>query len=307
MLTLKRILFPTDFSIGAEHAFEHASRLALEFDAELHVLNVMPPNKPAPEDPMDYLGLEKENLDTWSDAAHPQVSGNLKVVHARVQVTSPPEGIIYYADNHHIDLIVMSTHGRRGLDHFLVGSVAEDVVRHATCPTYTVREAVSPTRSDSIRSVLVPIDFSSASVLPVTYAKELCARRGADLKLLHVVEEAVFPTTYGVDSVAIAVPKILERSRIAMQRLVDSTPGPDVRTSTHVLIGHVAKGIVDFIDENGIDLVVMATHGHGGIERLVIGSVTEKVIRTANCPVLSLKAAARHFVAADAPEVVPVI
>lgn len=286
-MTIQKILFPTDFTATSERAFSAAAQLADVFDAELHVLNAAVETYELPEDPMGYLDLRKESDDTWTDAFSHEALTRSRVVHAQVRGTSPSDGILEYADQQAVDLIVMATHGRRGLDRFLLGSVAEDVVRRASCPVLTLRDPA--TAAGNWKRILVPLDFDESASATLAYAKELAATSGAELDLLHVIEEAVFPTIYGVDSFAVAVPSLVEESRHALTELAERTDGPGAPYTCHVRIGHPATEIAGFAAENDADLIAMATHGYSGIQHLILGSVAAKVVRTAPCPVITMK------------------
>ncbi|MEX0725430.1 MAG: universal stress protein [Planctomycetaceae bacterium] len=143
MITLKRILFPTDFSPQADKAREYAYSLAEKFDAELHIVCVVQDVAlMAPEMPGTFA-MPITNLDEVVKAAeqslhrYPACAGKAPV---RVVRTGEPfVEIIRYAKERNIDLIVLGTHGRTGLTHVLLGSVAERVVRKAGCPVLTVR------------------------------------------------------------------------------------------------------------------------------------------------------------------------
>lgn len=302
MLQLRKILFPTDFSACAESAFAHAVHLAGRFDAELHVLNVALPYEEDPNNPMAHYALRKEDFVTWTDEASGGVeTGHLRMIHAQMRVVSPAMGIISYADDHDMDLVVMGTHGRHGIDRLFLGSVAEEVVRLSTCPVFTVRQHTDATQTpvEAIRRILVPIDYSPSSTLSLAYARELAATYGARLDLLHVVQDAVLPTAYGVEATAVAVPEVLDRARQALVDLIDQTPGADVPTTHHVFIGNPAYDIVDFAADVGADLIVIATHGLTGIKRLLLGSITEKVVRRAPCPVFTVKSFGKSLLPAD--------
>lgn len=145
MIRLQRILLPTDFSELSAHSVSYATALAERFEAELHVLHVV--EEPAVAVPeyggiavwQEYLQTARrmatEKLATLPD---PQWSATHPVVRQIRQGTAFVE-IIRYAREREIDLIVMSTHGRTGLKHVLMGSVAERVVRQSPCPVLTVR------------------------------------------------------------------------------------------------------------------------------------------------------------------------
>ena len=286
-MTIQKILFPTDFTATSERAFSAAARLADVFDAELHVLNAAVEAYELSDDPMGHLNLRRESGDTWSDAVTPGLFNGSRVVHAQVRGSSPSDGILEYADQHAVDLIVMATHGRRGLDRFLLGSVAEEIVRRANCPVLTLRDPAKA--AGDWKRILVPLDFDESASATLAYAMGLAASSGAELDLLHVIEEAVFPTIYGVDSFAVAVPSLVEDSRHALTDLAERTDGPTAPYTCHVRIGHPATEIAGFAAENDADLIVMATHGYTGIQHLILGSVAAKVVRTAPCPAITMK------------------
>ena len=141
---IHRILFPTDFSPSSQQAQNYACALAEKFSAELHALHVVPDPMPVPGPEgswilPDYsvpkIVHEAElELAVRMEAA---LTGEIAVVRS-VQVGTTVHAIIDYANKHEIDLIVIGTHGHTGLSHLLLGSVAEKVVRLATCPVLTV-------------------------------------------------------------------------------------------------------------------------------------------------------------------------
>lgn len=145
MVPIRRILFPTDFSEHAEHAWLFALQFAQDFGAEVHVLHVVAPPPRLTEaysmnfDPEKFAAAltaeAQTSLDRLVEGAKPR---NL-TFHKEVRMGVDFHEIIDYARKHQIDLIVMATHGRTGLAHALVGSVAEKVVRKAPCPVLTVK------------------------------------------------------------------------------------------------------------------------------------------------------------------------
>lgn len=141
MIRLERILVPTDFSECSERARSYACELADRFSAEIHLLHVVPPMSfPGYVDPIPahFSQLEqgaKEELEQWQE---PALEKATRVVRA-VNVGTPFVDIVRYARDHDIDLVIIGTHGRSGLSHALLGSVAEKVVRKAPCPVLTVR------------------------------------------------------------------------------------------------------------------------------------------------------------------------
>jgi nucleotide-binding universal stress UspA family protein len=297
MLTIRNILFPTDFSECAEQAFLHADHVARHFSAALHVLNVVKSYEEVPSHPMDHFHLEREDVATWTDARMPKDDREaVRTIHARAREESPAMGILHYANQHDVDLIVMGTHGRRGLGRLLTASVAEEVVRHAHCPVYTIRKPAPETSFHDFRRFLVPIDFSESSAMSVAYAKELAAVYGGRLDLLHVVEEAALITSYGVDPEAVAVPRLLAKARERLRELAALVPGPEVSLDAHVVVGQAAHAIVEFATVHASDIILIATHGVTGLKRLFLGSATEKVLRGTPIPVFVVKSFGKSLI-----------
>lgn len=147
MIKLHRILCPTDFSEFSNQAIAYACELAEKFNAELHLLNVLQgydavaPGVGETFAPFtDWLPeLRKQSEEQLAKLPGPEWVSKVKV-HRTTRVGAPIDEIAKYAKEHSIDLIVQGTHGRRGIKHMLLGSVAENVVRYAPCPVLTVRK-----------------------------------------------------------------------------------------------------------------------------------------------------------------------
>ena len=144
-IRIQRILLPTDFSNYSAAATKYACELASKFDAELHVLHTLETLSPYRPGFEMGVALPKYLNETEADAEKslnkvldPHWSAGHRVIRTMV-VGSPKTEIVRYARQHNIDLIVLSTHGRTGLAHVIMGSVAENVVRTAPCPVLTVR------------------------------------------------------------------------------------------------------------------------------------------------------------------------
>lgn len=304
MLNVRSILFPTDFSWYAESAFAHAAHLAARYGAELHVFNVALPHEPEQSDPMAYLPVER-----WEDPnqlylasgseggllgwEHREYEGkDVRVVYRQMRSPSPSMAILDYADEHDIDLVVMGTRGRQGVDRWLGGSVAEEIVREAACPVLVARADDSQDEHQPVRRLLVPVDFSKHTQRALLHAIALASAYDAALDLLHVIEDISFPAAYG--GPLTPPPETVETSvRDALEEL--DVP-PDLPVDVHVRGGYPGRDIVEFAQEHDTDLIVMATHGRTGLRRFLLGSVTEKVVRTAPCPVFTVKSFGKSLV-----------
>jgi nucleotide-binding universal stress UspA family protein len=145
MLSIRRILFPTDFSEPAEYAWSYALTFAQEFGAEVHLLHVVAPPPRLTEayavnyDPVRMVESQTAEATGSMDRQVEAAKSRGLVFRREIREGLDYREIIDYAAKHDIDLIVMATHGRTGLAHVLLGSVAEKVVRKAPCPVLTVK------------------------------------------------------------------------------------------------------------------------------------------------------------------------
>lgn len=156
MIPFKRILFPTDFSGNSQSARDYACEFAHEFGAQLHVLSVVQDAALVLPETGMFLTLPMPSVKEILDAAEESLRSVLDrawvVAHdvvLQVAVGTPFLEIIRYADEHQIDLIVMGTHGRTGMSHLMLGSVAERVLHKSLCPVLTIRSAEMSDNSPS--------------------------------------------------------------------------------------------------------------------------------------------------------------
>lgn len=303
MLNVDTILVPTDLSDGATVALQHAAYLADWHDAELHLINVAARHMHDFEAMLEGFPMDEDALraalqpDDANAHTLPSVE-DLDITQHRVEHVSAPVAITNYTDEHDIDLVVMGTHGRRGANRLLMGSVAEDVVRAAPAPVLTVREGSVVPPGQAVRRLLVPIDFSDPSRLALDHAKELALMYGAEIHLLHVVEEIALPGAYGMEPISFAVPDIIQSTEAALGEMAEEEIGYE-HVQVKSLAGYPATTILDYIDEHSMDLVAISTHGRTGLDRLLLGSVAEKVVRRAACPVFTVKAYGKSLVPSE--------
>jgi universal stress protein A len=145
----------------------------------------------------------------------------------------------------------------------------------------------------SFTRILVPTDFSAASNAALALAKRIAATSGASLHLLHVLEDPFAAAAYAAEVYAPPPAGLRESWLERAKALLDAELTPDERANFRstqlVVFGTPARNIVDDAAANGIDLIVMGTHGRGGVQHLLMGSVAERVVRTAPCPVLTVR------------------
>ena len=297
MLNIQRVLFPTDLSDGAARAFPQAASMAEWHGAELHVLNVAGRHDHRYSEmrkhfPIDAVRLKKmldpaEEPDQSPTRRKPDLDG-LTIVQEQIEAASPADCIVDYTSSADVDLVVMGTHGRRGVDRLLMGSVAEEVVRRAPCPVFTIRSDGNHVPYRAVRRILVPLDFSDASSAALAHAKELAQTYGAQLDLLHVIEEVMYPSSYGVEAVSIPTDEVVERVETALAGIARDDIGYE-HVTVQATPGYASTTILDYASDHDVDLIVIATHGRTGVDRLLLGSVAERVVRRASEPVFVVK------------------
>jgi nucleotide-binding universal stress UspA family protein len=307
MLRLRCILFPTDGSPSALGAFLHAASLAERTGAELHGLHVAEPA----EEPGDWLeGLRVTPADVAADLRLPalppeaprwEAGAPVPLVYAEEHAPKAAPVILDYARAHDVDLIVMGTHGRRGVRRMLMGSVAEEVVRLAPCPVFTVRTREDGERGWPVRRVLAPHDFSDHAAAAARHAAALAVTYGAALDLLHVVDVALLPTATVpfLGTFRVSGEEVRQRAQEALEERAAALEAAFPRlgdVGAFVRLGHPVGDILEFAEQHGVDLLVLGSHGLTGLERLLMGSVAEQVIRAAPCPVFTVKSFGRSLV-----------
>ena len=287
----RNILAATDFSETAERAAALAGILALRFSADLHLLHVVVLDEYSN---LDEGGRDQlEQLQATSEERRRELleksSGNhdVSVTPILVRGIDPDEVIVETASDLGCDLIVMGTHGRRGLSHLFLGSVAERVVRTSPAPVLTLR-ADAVVEPDGITQILVPYDFSDSSADAARQAAVWADALNAEITLLHVVEPVVYPEVYSVDILPDnLMMRLTTRSEEALEKA--AAEHLDGRgCTTLVEVGRAADTIVNLADPERFDLVVMATRGLSGLEHVLLGSVAESVLRRCRVPMLTV-------------------
>lgn len=303
-MQIDNLLLPTDFSDCADHALTQAIDLAERFGATLHILHVvneMDPDWYGLTTSQDEAGALREAIEDTAlqrlhEIAPDEAHRDFETV-ISLQLSFDVAGTINeYVDERAVDLIVMGTHGRQGLERLMLGNVADKLIRHAPCPVLTVNEEtpwISRQEDTSVTDVLAPVDFSDHSKQALVAAKTFAHVHDATLHLLFVAERRVVPTFSdtgipGVNVVEMDL-KIVNNAEEALQQLHATTPGPEVAAEVHVRDGQVAGNVVDFAEGRGVGLIVMATRGLTGVNRFLLGSNTERIVRVAPCPVLTVQ------------------
>jgi nucleotide-binding universal stress UspA family protein len=291
---IKKILVPIDFSEHADHALASATKLARPFGASLHLLHVvqlplMPVTPEAPAVPVTFWQELREHARKRLEPIQKRLQADGLRCEIEVIEDIPGFAIAAAAERCHADLIVMGSRGLSGVKHLLLGSVAERTVRGATCPVLTVKTSSGEL---SLRTIVVPMDFSPASQRALELAKSLAKTSGpTHLILVHAfyvpVELEQYLITHGdpfYERLSKGVTKDLEAILTSLQ---------DAGISSEYVArpGVPETVILDVTREKKAGLIALGTHGRRGFAHLLLGSVAEKVVRTAEVPVLTVREA----------------
>jgi nucleotide-binding universal stress UspA family protein len=293
ILMFDSILVPTDGSDHALEAAEHGAALARVFKADLHVVSAV--DIQTAVGPFNAGGLEPEIRARLQADAEEKITAVTEAialpgsVQTDILTGNAVTEILAYCEDNGIDLIVMGTHGRTGVKRYVAGSVTEAVVRKAEVPVLTVR-ATDQNHVDTYSDILVPTDGSEFAAAAVEPALEIAATFDARVHALHVVDlgDVAFSADYTLPTELIN--HLQEEGEAATEELAARARDAGVDAVTEVLTGYPAREILDYAEENDIDMIAMGTAGRTGLSRFVLGSTTERVIRHAEMPVLAVNA-----------------
>ena len=298
------IVVPVDGSAFGELALPVGLGIGCKTGGEVRVVTVITPI-PFAHSPgeAELLGVaEVEGLDLARDKGKEYLaelqkrmilSGCDVPISCHVEVGPVTEKLVDHAQASGADLLVLTTHGRGPLQRAWLGSVADSLLRRAPCPVLAIRpkegERAEP-RDMELRHILVPLDGSSESREIIPLAKGLAKLFGARMTLLRVI-----PPPYPVPSPYIphaaqefkAHEAETQAAHGALEREAAAMAAEGLRVEVETRPGsHPAQGILEFASEAGVGLIAMTTRGRGGVSRLVLGSVADKVIRGGTVPVL---------------------
>jgi nucleotide-binding universal stress UspA family protein len=298
MIAIHRILCPVDFSETSRGALEHAAALARWYDARLTALHVVPlvPTTLTFPPAISAATMEPISPETFRGELRRFVASVADTVPTDLVVLSgdPARTTLDQARALESDLLVLGTHGRAGFERLVLGSVAEKVLRRATCPVLTVPPAVAEqpvAPRPPYKRILCPVDFSAASDRALRYAVSLAEEAQARLVLLHVLE--LFPEQDIREHGHFDVPeyrRFLEED--ARRRLAEAIPGEArawCEPVEQVGQGKPYREILRVAADDKSDAIVMGVHGRGAIDLALFGSTTNQVVRHAHCPVLTVR------------------
>ena len=299
-MKIERVLCATDFSEFSRRALEHAAAHARWNQAELTLLHVnlffRPVGGGAPYCP-PYMPLDpaararlKEDLEAEAQPARAMgLDPQLVLVDG-----DPSEAILYHAHTTGTDLIVMGTHGLRGFDRWLMGSVAARVAHRARCAVLVVprpREDAPARTGPLYERILCPVELPESQPI-IECAFGVGRAAGAPVTVLHVVEDpAELEATAGLARLDWPTVRagLEEHARQRLAEAVARCPAQGLRVEQVVVHGRPYRQILKAADSREANLLVMGIHGRNPVERLFLGSTALQVLGRAPCPTLTVR------------------
>ncbi|MFC6615018.1 universal stress protein [Halopenitus salinus] len=290
------ILIPVDGSEHAIRAAEHGSRLAGAFDADLHLLNVADVQSAGGlfnaggVDGEFVRRIEEEGrnvLEAAADAIEGRYDAEISTAVVRGE---PSETILEHAEEVGADLLAMGTHGRTGVNRYIAGSVTERVVRLSETPVLTTRATVESDPERGYDDVLVPTDGSEAAEVAVEHGLAIAERTGARVHAVSVVSVRGLETNPEYTRIAELREHLTGNAKEAVDDILARAEERGIDAVGSVPNGSPGSILLEYVDEHDVDLVAMGTHGRTGLDRYLIGSTAERLIRRCAVPVVAVNA-----------------
>jgi nucleotide-binding universal stress UspA family protein len=306
----KRILVPLDGSELAEVVFPYAKEFAGRLDLEV-VLLYVGGQVLSEFAPMHRAYIERAAEIIRQQAQEVQEKTGIKPgsnpIEVRGEMTEgyPAEEILRYTDENKADLLLMATHGRSGRKRWILGNVADKVLRASKIPVLLVRSGVPVTTPHDqwpSRTILVPLDGSERAELVLPHVETLAKQRStepANVTLLKICEPPSTPSYYAPELSEVPlnwgeymeqeVARCKQVSTKYLAKIEERFKDIGVSAKSEVLVGKASDVIVDYANKNPFDLIVMATHGRSGLSRLVYGSIATNIINGVSCPIFLVR------------------
>lgn len=303
---IRSILVPLDGSSFGEHALPLAASLARRAGATVHLVHVHQPEAMATVDGIALLGSLDLHLRQDEQAYLADAARRVKEIAPLALTTALVDGDIVpilraYAEQHNIDLVVMSTHGRGALGRFWLGGIAEDLMRKMTRPVLLVRpEEGKPDlhRQVDLKTILLPLDGTALAEQVIEQALTLGKPFEARFTLVRVTRPVLRPTYLPEGEGILGLEHYVEQLEELQQKIVKEfqhyldgvaakLTARGFATTTRVVVNEEpAAGILGVAAACHADLIAMETHGRHGLTRLMLGSVADKIVRAGIVPVL---------------------
>lgn len=284
------ILVPLDGSAASEAAIPYGAALARANHVPIRLLRVITSIEQyaifeSPEEELAAIDRVRHDAEAELDAPAAELRGQGFEVSTAIATGNPAEEILHDAKMAHAAAIVMATHGRGGVERWALGSVADKVMRMSPVPTLLVRppQAGAQPKLTELHTILLPLDGSPLAETAIEPAAALARATGAELLVLRIEPYLSQALSMAGDGYYIPDLDAIEAETAAAARAyvqgVCAGLGEGIRYRGFVERGFASQLLEPFIADNRVDLVVMSTHGHGGLTRLVIGSTADRLVR----------------------------
>ncbi|MEQ8330972.1 MAG: universal stress protein [Longimicrobiales bacterium] len=300
---IEHLIVPLDGSAFSEQVLPLAMRLAQASEADVHLVHVHVPRPPDMFLTEATLGVEGVDIGAWDDERREQSRAYLEQIAVGLRGENAPEihtawleggfeeEIDHYGASLESALILITSHGRTGLSRFWLGSATDALVRTTRLPVLVAHpdpEGDADTvLLPALDHILVPLDGSPESTSVLTPVAALARATGARITLFHVVSSDDLIGGPILPVLVRSLPESLERAREHLERRAETLRRSGLDVDVDVAHGQMpARAIAREAEERGVDLVAMSTHGYGGVRRVLLGSVTDKVLRGVALPLL---------------------
>ena len=296
-MQFNRIICATDFSDFSNRTVNYGLALAKEFDSKIYVCHVIDLSSVAiyGEFQLDPVGLQDRIMKDAGDQLEELISKQHKAWEPLITVGHAADEISRIVEERDVDLVITATRGRSGLKRLILGSVTERLMRTLTCPLLVIHSpdkepATTDDQEVKIESILVGCDFSPDSGVAFEHSLSLAQEFQSELHLTHVVETSIYQQLHKTETHIEEEIQQEIHDRL-LQKLQDMVPEEArnwCKPHTSLLDGHPYEEIVNYAEAQSIDMIVLGTRGHGLVKSMLVGSTTDRVVRRAPCPVLSV-------------------
>ena len=279
----RRILVPLDGSATAEQALAHAKEQAKRFRAELELVHITEPSS-------SFSGVEfvqdkrREQALEYLNRVAGRIRKHGLPVNVAIYEGRAHEEICRYAEDESVDLIVLSSRGQSGLTRWMMGSVADRVIRGSQVPVLIVRALgarLGPSNPE-YRRIMLPLDGTKLAEQAIPHALAQAERFQAELILIQAHELILSARAVAV----VAESRLRDEAELYLNRIAERAKRRGVRASSVIITGVPHRDLVRYAESNQVDLIVLNAHGHSGPGRWLIGGFAERVTRGATIPVL---------------------
>lgn len=288
----EKIVVPLDGSNAAEIALPYAGEIAANFNSQITLVSVSEPGTP------DVGSLYRSYLKRITEQLRSRLqdygAGKTSKVNSKILSGEPAQQILDYADDNNTNLLIIANRGASSRQPWLLGNVAAKVLRATNKPVLLIRVPagnVALRKKQLIKRILVPLDGSKLGEAAIPYVEQLAKSLDAEIVLFQVGESITVSGGFD-DGVFYAkpTPQDLDKRKAFGIAYLDGVGKPlrkqGLEASSVLVMGHAAEQIMNYAEDNAIDLVALSSHGRSGMGRWVFGSVTDKVIHTGDIPVL---------------------